>query len=114
MAKKKTLKLSWSKDYSVKTRDEEIKLLFFWIFHKSLHIGPQPLHTTLILYIITVHQELRLGPPTVGFHVATTPLLSFNTVSLLNSCNSMTATSQTSESHCLTRKERYLLLTVMG
>lgn len=29
MAKKKNLELSWSKDYSVKTRDEEIKLLFF-------------------------------------------------------------------------------------
>lgn len=34
MAKKKdkTLELSWSMDYSVKTRDEEIKLLLFWTF----------------------------------------------------------------------------------
>lgn len=109
---KKTLELSWSKDYSVKTRDEEIKLVFL-DFHRSLHIGPQPLHTTLILYIIIVHQELGLGPPAVGFHVATTLLLSLNTVSILNPCNSRTGTSQTSESH-LTGKEGSLLLTVLG
>lgn len=30
--KNKTLELSWSMDYSVKTRDEEIKLLLFWTF----------------------------------------------------------------------------------